>query len=133
MEFLKKTLKKTKQWPKRSIIWYCGNSQEPWSPLSLEKGVAGAQTAVIYLSREWAKSGHNVQVYNNCGSEEGIYDGVKYINFNKLNKDEEFDILIIWREMNLNILEQPIKAKKLFSFKHSSNNFLLYVKLINFD
>ena len=105
---------KIRTWPKNSIVWYCGKSWEPWSPKSLDKGIAGSQTAVIYLSKEWAKFGYKVKVYNNCDSDEGIYDGVEYIDYKKFNKNDDLDVLIVWREMNLDILDDDIKARKIF-------------------
>ena len=112
---------------KREITWYCPHTWEPWSPKSLDKGVAGSQTAVIYLSKEWAKLGHKVKVYNNCGSEEGIYEGVEYIDYKKFDKKKVYDILILWRERSLGLLDNDIKAKKIFlelqDFPFRSNAF----------
>lgn len=104
----------------RSIVWYCGKSWEPWGPKSLEKGIAGSQSAVIHLSREWAKLGLKVKVYNNCEGYGGIYDGVEYIPFRQFNERDKLDIFIIWRDHNLDILDNPLKAKKVFLDLHDA-------------
>ena len=104
--------------PRRFITWYCGKTWEPWSPRSLETGIAGSQAAVIHLSREWAKLGHKVRVYNFCAGQEGNYDGVEYIPFEKFDKNEEFDICIVWRERNLHLLDEPLKARKIILALH---------------
>lgn len=105
---------KARIWPKNSIVWYCGKSWESWSPKSFNKGLAGSETAVIYLSKEWARLGYKVTVYNTCKGEEGIYDNVKYVNFDKFNLNDRFDTLIIWRDFNLDILDSPIKANRIW-------------------
>lgn len=98
---------------KRSITWYCGDSWEDWGPESLHKGVAGSQQAVIYLSREWAKMGHSVKVYNRCGSQEGLHEGVEHAHFSKFNKDDSYDVLIFWRENTLGMLDHPYRANRI--------------------
>ena len=104
--------------PKRSIVWYCGKSWEPWSPKSLKKGIAGSQNAVIYPSREWARIGCEVYVYSYCKGQEGVYSNVHYLNFDKIDKKKSFDILIIWRDKNIHFLDEPKLANKVFLDLH---------------
>ena len=50
---------------------------------TLEKqALGGSETAVICVARELGKLGHDVTVYNNC-EQEGMYDGVEYINLSR--------------------------------------------------
>lgn len=114
---LKKRLSAEKS-PKKSIVYYTGNSAEEWVPSSLERGIAGSQTAIIYLCQEWVKLGYKVTVYSRCGSREGIYDGVEYRHYSRFNQYDTFDILIIWRDKNFGLLDRPIKAKKIFIDLH---------------
>lgn len=102
---------KAKKWEKDSIVYYVGNRKEPLTPNSLKEGTSGSYTALIYLCKEWAKSGRKVTVYAPCGDKAGIYDGVEYINHYKFNPEDTFDILIIFQHSY--ILPLPIKARKL--------------------
>lgn len=99
-----------KKWPKGSIVYYTGDRKAGLSPRSLEEGASGTSTAVIYLTKEWAKQGHKVVVYSTCGDQEGIHDGVEYINYYKFNWHDAFDVLIILSHPYL--LPLPIKARK---------------------
>lgn len=78
------------------IVFYCGNSLESWSPKSESTGVGGSEEAVINMSRELAKLGNEVIVYNRCEDNEGEYDGVTYENYEYYDNPET-DILIYWR------------------------------------
>jgi glycosyltransferase involved in cell wall biosynthesis len=86
-----------KVWSDKSMVVYAGATHYEWSALSLKTGIGGSEMAVIELGKEWAKLGYQVTVYNNCGSQAGIYDGVEYIQYSKFNKYDTFDTLIIWR------------------------------------
>lgn len=101
---------------KKTICYYTNQTAEPWSSLSLDRGVGGSQTAVIYLSRIWVKMGFDVKVYCNLDVHEGTYDGVKYRDYKNFNPLEEVEILIIWRD--LNILNKKIKAKHIYLDLH---------------
>lgn len=87
-----------KVWDKKSIVYYCGPSWEPWTPKDLDKGIGGSEEAVIELSSHWASMGYQVTVYNHSGANEGVYDGVEYKNYHRFNPMDEFDVLIGWRQ-----------------------------------
>lgn len=62
-----------------------------------KQGLGGSESAVILVSRELAKLGFEVTVFNNCDidhSQSGIYDDVRYLPLSELEKDQEFDIVI---------------------------------------
>lgn len=66
---------------------------------TLEKrGLGGSESAIILMARELAKVGFNVTVFNNCidsQSDEGVYDGVKYIDLANINASpQNYDIVI---------------------------------------
>jgi hypothetical protein len=66
---------------------------------TLEKrGLGGSESAIILMARELAKVGFNVTVFNNCidsQSEEGVYDGVKYIDLTNINTSpQNYDVVI---------------------------------------
>ncbi len=64
----------------------------------LHRGLGGSESAVILMSKELAKIGFDVTVFNNCEdtlAKPGIYDNVKYRPFSDLEKyDFTFDIMI---------------------------------------
>lgn len=99
-----------KEWDNNSVVYYCGGTLEPWSALNIEKGIGGSESAVIRLSREWAKYGYKVTVFCSC-DKPGVYDGVEYKDSLHFSATDTFNILIVWR--NVSILEGiNFQAKK---------------------
>lgn len=120
----------------RDLAIYCGNTFEQWNPeLAQTKMVGGSEEAVIYLSRELAKLGWNVIVYNNCGHKEtyetitckdtGAITGVEgafcnvrvtYKPFWEFNYRDKQDVVIAWRWPK--VLDAPINAPKIYLDLH---------------
>jgi hypothetical protein len=107
----------SRQWPEKSIVYYTGKTYEIWSPKSLSRGLGGSQTAVIYLSRQWILLGYKVIVYGNF-IDEGIYDGVQYLHYQKFNPFDVFEILIIWRDKNISVLNLLLQAREIWLDLH---------------
>lgn len=63
-----------------------------------KRGLGGSESAVILMSKELAKIGFDVTVFNNCMDDDckpGIYDKVKFLPLTILQNTEfEFDIVI---------------------------------------
>jgi len=112
---IKRTYLPPKKWKKKSIVWFCGRGFEPWSPDNLKTGIGGSETAVIQLSKHWAKLGYDVTVFG-YPQKEKDYDGVHYKQYWRFNNLDEFDTLIIWR--NPWILDQEYHANRLFLDLH---------------
>jgi tetratricopeptide (TPR) repeat protein len=104
------------KWADNSVVIYCGKAWEDWAPVSVHKGIGGSEEAVIYLSQELTKLGWDVTVFNSCGELEGEYGGVKYRNFWEFSANDEFNIVISWRNNIFN--ELNIKAKKKLIWMH---------------
>ena len=104
----------------KDIAFYCGYTGEVWTPESVKTGIGGSEEAVINLSRELAKLGWNVEVYNNCGYKEQVFDGVKYKPFWMFNTKDKQDIIIAWRYPKL--LDFELNAKKIFLDLHDVIN-----------
>ena len=71
---------------------------------TLEKrGLGGSESAVILISKELAKIGFDVTVYNNCIDSQaspGVYDGVKYIDHTQIDKfGDEYDVVFSSRSV----------------------------------
>lgn len=80
----------------RDLVYFCGYTERVWTPESVKEGIGGSEEAVIHLSKEFAKNGWNVTVYNNCG-EESVHDGVTYKPWYLYNLRNKVDVLILWR------------------------------------
>lgn len=80
------------------IAFICGgDSSEVWGPLSIYKGgIGGSEEAVVYLSKELAKLGHDVTVYNQY-PHPCTYDGVRWKHHATLLGEDEFDVAVLWR------------------------------------
>lgn len=63
-----------------------------------KRGLGGSESAVIYISRELAKIGFNVTVFNDCTSDDtrpGVYDGVLYCPLKEVETTNiNYDIMI---------------------------------------
>lgn len=101
----------------KDIAYYCGMTDHEWNPeLFKTKGFGGSEEAVINLSKEWAKKGYNVTVYNNCGPQEITADGVNYKPFWTFNSRDKWDYLIIWRHPKL--LDYELNADHIYVDMH---------------
>lgn len=125
LQWLRYQANEPKQWPKKSIVWFCGAGFEEWGPHTLDKGMGGSEEAVVYLSRELAKLGYEVTVYGavneptfdvnskltkgweakdriNNSMDSPLHSGgtaklVKYLPWRMFDTRDEFDTLIVWR------------------------------------
>lgn len=96
---------KPKKWAKGSVVYYCGRAAEAWGADTLDKGMGGSEEAVVYLSRELAKLGHEVDVFNDREEEyidfvdtgSIVGNSVEYKPWTLLNPNDEFDTFIAWR------------------------------------
>ena len=86
----------SKVWPEKSIVFYCGPSLESWWPDTLDKGMGGSEEAIVYLTRELAKLGWEVTVYNDR-EEELVSDGVTYLPWTTMNPNDKFSHYVAWR------------------------------------
>lgn len=110
------------QWKDGSVVFYCGQAWEEWSPKSVKSGIGGSEEAVINVAKELVKLGHEVTVYNSCGEAEGVHDGVRYVNYYKFNKKDEFDVLVAWR---CSLFKFGVKAKKKIIWLHDVPEYIL--------
>ena len=102
----------------KDIAYYCGFTEDIWNPdIAKEKGIGGSEEAVIHISKRLAKLGGNVTVYNNCGHEEKIYDGVIYKPFWAWNYRDKQDVVILWRA-NVRFADYNINSEKVIIDLH---------------
>ncbi len=101
----------------KDITYYCGQTQHEWNPeMAKTKGIGGSEEAVINLSKEWAKMGYNVTVYNSCGNTPMTCDNVRYEPFWAYNPKDKADITILWRRPNL--ADYDLNTTRLFVDVH---------------
>jgi len=65
-----------------------------------KRGLGGSESAVILMSRELAKIGFDVTVFNSCeddDSKPGLYDGVLYRPVREVVENNQFDVVISMR------------------------------------
>lgn len=115
-----------KQWAEDTVAIYCGPGFEKWSPKNVAQGIGGSEEAVIYLTRELAKLGWKVTVFGDPQDEAGVYDGVNFAPYYEVNWNDNFNILISWRQLGL--FDLPIKAKKAYLWNHDIQNPMEYTK-----
>lgn len=101
----------------KDIVYYCGQTQHIWNPeMAKTRGIGGSEEAVINLSREWAKMGYSVTVYNSCGNSTMICDGVRYEPFWAYNPNDKADVTILWRSPKL--ADYNLNTDKIFVDLH---------------
>lgn len=108
------------KWGDKSIVYFASlgfTHFETWSPLNLEKGIGGSETAVIELSSRFARDGYEVTVYGEPGAGTGTYEGVEYRRWNTIDWADEFNIIIVWRAPYL--IDNIKKAKRIFYDAHN--------------
>ncbi len=79
------------------IDFFCGRSQEPWSPRSVSTGIGGSQEALIAMAAALRKLGHTVRVFNSCEADRGEYDGVVYDHYSAFERQPPADLVVVFR------------------------------------
>ena len=118
-DFRRKTYRKRLS-GKKSIVIYAGGHFEAWDGDSdKNKGIGGSEGMCIQMSRELAKLGNDVYVYNECGASDGkVFDGVTYIHHSKWNQKIGCDVFISLRRPD--IFTNLIRADKQYLWLHDT-------------
>jgi len=86
----------------------------------LKEALGGTHSSLILLSEELAKLGHEIFIFCNCKNKQGLFNGVNYIDINKIvkfAKDNDIDVLVTVASES--ILKARIKAKKSIAWLHN--------------
>jgi len=107
-----------KTWPKKSIVYYCGESRVPFGPDDDDLG--GSEQAIVYLSAEFATKGYEVTVFGNIrqNKQGQHHNSVLYKSYNEFNPNDSFDTIILWRRYGLDILPKINNAARIFVDLH---------------
>jgi hypothetical protein len=105
MKWLRESVVEPKKWPKKSIVYFCGQSYEEWGPNTEDRGMGGSEEAVVNLSRQWAQLGYHVTIYGAVNEETidkdahvmHVSQAPVYKPWRMFDPRDEFDTLIIWR------------------------------------
>lgn len=104
----------TDKYPKNRfrIVFMCqGNykfSDESWEG----KGVGGAEASLILLTRELAKLGHQVDVYNDP-EKRGTHNGVHYYDVKEFRYTDYCDVFVVYRNV-IEYIDQVNSPLKIF-------------------
>jgi hypothetical protein len=104
----------SKIWPKKSIVYYCGESRVQFGPEKTNMG--GSEQAIVHISQEFAKKGYTISVYGKVAQQTS--NNVEYKPSHEFNPEDTFDILILWRRYGLDILPKIKRANKIFVDLH---------------
>jgi hypothetical protein len=113
-----------KTWDDNTVVIFCGPGFEQWGPKNVAQGIGGSEEAVIYISKELAKLGWKVTVFGDPGEQVGEHDGVTWTPHYEINWNDQFNILISWRQIGL--FDIAVKAKKTYLWNHDIQNPLEY-------
>lgn len=122
-----------KEWGDRTIVFFCGAGYEEWGAHTLDKGMGGSEEAIVYLSRELAKLGYDVTIFNE--TPETYTDAVEYHDgyvktadgkvvegkgviyrpWREFDARDKFNIISIWRAPQY---AENIKANKILVDLH---------------
>jgi glycosyltransferase involved in cell wall biosynthesis len=64
-----------------------------------DRGVGGAELALLTFAPKLAEAGHQVRVYNNP-RKQGMHEGVEFLNINQYAPREDRDVVIAFRSPN---------------------------------
>jgi glycosyltransferase involved in cell wall biosynthesis len=96
---------------KLDIRFFAGDGVEIWTPDTVKKhGIGGSETMLMEQAKRLAALGHDVRVYNSCGSDEFIFDGVQYLQTNKFH-DFKCDVLVVSRRADMLLDQYNIDAR----------------------
>lgn len=116
------------------VLFYVGYQKSKFDKLTyLETGIGGSEYAVIKLSEEFAKQGHEVVVSGEVYTE--FIDGVNYISADDLESDQYFDVVIATNYIHYLIFLESLNItfEKSYFWMHNDEFYPYYLgqSLIN--
>ena len=103
-----------------TMVFYTGPAYERWSPKSIvEGGIGGSETCCIKIAEEFVKKGYKVLVFNDCGDQAGVYNGVTYhhyTDFAEFSTMNHIDVFISSRRPE--IFGMNIRASQKHTWVH---------------
>ena len=107
---------------KLRIVFVFNNPGNDFNDESYEgRGVGGSEATLICLTRELAKKGYLVEVYNGT-KREGKYNNVYWYNISHLDTDIYTDIFILYRDYHASVKNMYCGTKVFFSHDQWTSN-----------
>lgn len=104
----------------KDVAIVCTFALAPWGPESLNEGIGGSEEAVIYLSRELQKLGHNVFVYGKDVTE-GNDQGVIWRDIESFGIVSH-DVAIAWRSAETAYTYRNLPIGKWYLWLHDMSS-----------
>ena len=96
-------------------------------------GVGGAEYALLSLSEQFVKDGHEVVIYNQNGSEEIEEAGIIFRNLNTVMSGDDDRILIAFRSPNHRVTDAKAEMKLWWSTdQHTIGSFKTFAEHVEF-
>lgn len=111
-----------RKWGRKEICYFAnfgGPFFEKWDAHNLEQGIGGSETAVIELSKEWAKDGWDVIVYGDPEKPHMDEFNILWLPWYYFNPKDSFNIFIQHRWWSL---AGKIKARRFYVDLHDIVN-----------
>ena len=97
------------------VTFFCGPSPEEWYPgTPKERGIGGSETACIEIAKRFAAEGWRTWVFNRCGLQEGMHDGVGYMDYRRWRPSDKSDLLVSWRQPGVSMEDLGAQEKWLW-------------------
>jgi hypothetical protein len=111
-------------WGENEIAIFCGPGFTHWSSRKLDNPgtsfLGGSEEAVVCMAKALTDKGYKITVFGDPGDDEGEIAGVTWLPYYKFNVLDNFNILIVWRQLGL--FDSPLKAKKTYMWCHDIQN-----------
>lgn len=104
----------------RIVFYYPFNRRFNEEDYEGELGVGGSEASLIQLTRELAKMGHIVDVYNDC-TKTGVFNGVCWNHLSDFSPDEYCDVFVLFRNVHPALHTAFAKSKIFFSCDQYTN------------
>jgi len=106
-----------KRWSNQEIVIYKSGLPIFTEDELLTSGASGSEASVIYLAKFWHQKGYDVTIFSGCidqdgNNREGIYKGIRHIDYRKMNWYDQFSTLVIAR--NPSFHEPQVKADRMW-------------------
>lgn len=106
-----------KRWPQKTITIYKSGLPICTEDDLVNNGASGSEASLVYLSKYWTQAGYEVTIFSRCidkagNNREGIYGGIRHVDFRKINWYDHFSTLLICR--NPSYCKSYVKADRLW-------------------
>lgn len=100
------------------IVLYTGPAYESWSPDTIAAtGIGGSETMAWEMCKRLAALGHRVRHYGECQGNEGVFEGVEWIHYDKC-RDLNCDVFITSRRPEIVDEQFNIRRKLTLAWIH---------------